>query len=185
MKFIRLVGTIGLCFFVFCEIGLYRSEAVETIREFAGAKKCSLCHKSPAQGEQYKSWLESGHAKAFRILASDRAKSLGASVGVSDPQKSPKCLKCHSTAYYFAEKIVSRKILVEEGVSCESCHGPGADYAKKNIMKDKPLAVEKGLLVPDEKTCRQCHGAGGPVPEIFDFKKSWAKIKHPRTEETR
>lgn len=180
MKYGRFLVAISLGLWAFSSMGLSSAEAATAAHEFTGAKKCSLCHKSPEQGAQYKIWLESTHAKAFQILGSDRAKSLGASLGVSDPQTSPKCLKCHSTAYYFTEKIVSQKITVEEGVSCESCHGPGADYAKKDTMKKRQLAVEKGLLIPDEKTCRQCHGAGGPVAENFDFKKSWDKIKHPR-----
>lgn len=152
----------------------------DLLHDFVGAKKCSVCHKTEAQGEQYRIWQDSHHSKAFETLGTARAKELAKSWGVDDPQKSGRCLKCHSTAYYFTEARVSQDIAVEEGVSCESCHGPGKDYMKKSTMADRAKAVEAGLVLPDEKTCTNCHGAGGPVPESFDFKKSWDKIKHPK-----
>src|SRR3990167_2574658 len=44
--------------------------------EFVGAKKCSLCHKKPEQGEQYQKWLESKHAKAFETLGTPASKEM-------------------------------------------------------------------------------------------------------------
>ncbi|MBI2095324.1 MAG: cytochrome C554 [Candidatus Omnitrophica bacterium] len=148
--------------------------------EFVGAKKCAICHKTPAQGGQYGIWLESKHAKAFETLGTPAAAAIAQKAGVDDPSQSGQCLKCHSTAYGFTEKRASDAIAVEEGVSCESCHGPGKDYMKKSVMQDLRAAKAAGLLVPDEKTCLRCHNAGGPVPEDFDYKTYREKIKHPK-----
>lgn len=147
--------------------------------EFVGSTKCAICHKKPEQGEQVRIWQESGHAKAFETLGTPEAKAQGAQKGVENPQTDGKCLKCHSTAYGFTEAVVTAAIPVEEGVSCESCHGPGKDYMKKSVMEDEAAAVEAGLVVPDEKTCQKCHNPEAPTFKSFNYAEYWEKIKHP------
>ncbi|PIQ87028.1 MAG: cytochrome C554 [Candidatus Omnitrophica bacterium CG11_big_fil_rev_8_21_14_0_20_45_26] len=147
--------------------------------EFIGAKKCSICHKKPEQGDQYGIWLNSKHAKAIETLGTPEAKEAGAKLGVDDPQTSGKCLKCHSTAYGFSEEMVTSFVPVEEGVSCESCHGPGKDYMKKSVMEDQDAAIAAGLVIPNEATCQKCHNPESPSFKSFDFHESWEKIKHP------
>lgn len=146
--------------------------------EFVGVKKCALCHKKAEQGEQVRIWQESKHAKAFESLATPEAKEFAAKRGVSDPQTSGKCLKCHSTAYGFTEERVTQAIPVEEGISCESCHGPGKDYMKKNIMEKKEDAIANGLNIPNEQTCRKCHNEESPTFKPFNFAERYEKIKH-------
>lgn len=147
--------------------------------EFVGSKKCSMCHKKPDQGEQFKIWQESRHAKAFETLGTPEAKEVAQKMGVDDPQKSGKCLSCHATAYWFSEKQVTQAIPIEEGVSCESCHGPGKDYMKKAVMEKKEDAIKNGLLIADKATCEACHNQKSPTFKGFDFDKSWEQIKHP------
>lgn len=147
--------------------------------EFVGSKKCSLCHKKPEKGQQYDIWLHSKHAKAIETLASPESKAIAEKMGIADPEKSGKCLKCHSTAYWFSEELATQTIAVEEGVSCESCHGPGKDYSKKSVMEERELAKEAGLLIPDEKTCRLCHNEEAPTFQSFNYEERWEKIKHP------
>ena len=146
--------------------------------EFAGATKCSMCHKKVEQGEQFRIWQESKHAKAFETLGTPAAKEVAAKFGISDPQTSGKCLKCHATAFWFSEEKVSEAIPVEEGVSCESCHGPGKDYMKKSVMQDRETAVAEGLLIPNEQTCRKCHNEESPVFKPFDYNERWGEIEH-------
>jgi len=147
--------------------------------DFIGVQKCAICHKKPEQGEQYRIWSESKHAKAFETLGTPEAKEVAAKFGIDDPQKSGKCLKCHSTAYFFTESPVTDAIEPSEAISCESCHGPGKDYYKKSVMEDKEAAIEAGLIIPDEKTCVQCHNDTSPTFKPFDFKERYEKIKHP------
>ncbi|MDP2654406.1 MAG: cytochrome c family protein [Candidatus Omnitrophota bacterium] len=147
--------------------------------EYIGAQKCAMCHKKPEKGEQYRVWQESKHSKAYETLATPQAKEFAAKAGIDDPQKSGKCLKCHSTAYGFSETKVTEKIPVEEGISCESCHGPGKDYMKKSVMEDKEEAVAQGLIIPTEETCRKCHNEESPNFKEFDYPTMWEKIKHP------
>ncbi len=147
--------------------------------EFVGAQKCKMCHQKPEQGEQYHIWQESKHAKAMESLKTPEAKEIAVKLGIDDPATSGKCVKCHSTAYGFSEAKVTDVISVEEGVSCESCHGAGKDYMKKSIMEDKEQAIAKGLIIPDEQTCRKCHNPEAPTFQSFDYQERWEKIKHP------
>ena len=149
--------------------------------EFVGAGKCGMCHKTEDMGGQYQIWQETKHAKAFETLGTPEAKEIAAKSGIDNPQASGKCLKCHSTAYGFSENKVTEAIAVEEGISCETCHGPGRDYMKKSVMQDKEQAQANGLIIPGEEICKKCHNPESPKFKEFDYKERWEKIKHPLT----
>ena len=104
-------------------------------------KKCAMCHKKEAKGNQYGKWQAMGHAKAFETLGTEEAKAVSAKLGIDDPQSSGKCLKCHSTAYFFTEEVQTAEVSLENGVSCQSCHGPGADYKKKSVMASRDDSI--------------------------------------------
>ena len=74
---------------------------------------------------------------------------------------------------------MTQAIQPQEGISCETCHGPGKDYMKKSTMEDKDAAKAAGLILPDENTCKKCHNPESPNYKEFDFKTNWEKIKHP------
>ena len=145
---------------------------------YVGAAKCKICHKTVKQGKQYPIWEESTHSKSFAALSSEQAIQAAKEAGmVKMPAESPKCLPCHAPLFEKAGE------LKEEGVACETCHGPGSAYKKLSIMKDQEEAVKNGLIVynsPDaiRKQCLSCHeNAHG---KVFDFEAKWEKIKHPR-----
>jgi len=146
---------------------------------YVGAAKCKMCHSSAAKGAQYPKWAESKHSKAYAALATEEAKKFGEARGVTDPQKDPKCLKCHVSGFDAppAQRLETWK--AEDGVGCESCHGPGGDYWKMTVMKDKNAAIAAGLKIPDEKTCRGCHNPESPSYKEFDYKSFHEKIAHP------
>ena len=132
--------------------------------KYIGAAKCKMCHNKADKGEQYNKWANSPHAKAMASLKGDEAKN-------------PKCLKCHSTAAGADQALVAT-ITVEEGVSCESCHGPGSAYKVATVMKDQKAAMAKGLILPDEKVCKKCHNEQSPNYKGFNYKEYVAKIAH-------
>jgi hypothetical protein len=152
--------------------------------EFVGVKKCKTCHKKPEQGEQFRLWSESSHAKAFETLASEEALAEAKKHGIDDPQTSPDCLKCHATAFAVMDDLVNQKITMEEGVSCESCHGAGKAYSKKSVKKaikaGETEAASVGLLEVTEETCTQCHTPeGNSFYKEFVFADRVKKIAHP------
>ncbi len=155
------------------------SQAFAGDHAYVGADKCKMCHNSPAKGAQYTKWQESAHSKAYATLASDEAKKIGAEKGIADPQKADACLKCHVAGHGVDAARLTDKYKVEDGVSCEACHGPGADYWKMTVMKDKAAAMAAGLVMPTEETCKGCHNSESPTFKGFDFAAAKAKIAHP------
>ncbi len=143
--------------------------------KYVGAAKCKMCHM--AKGKQYPIWSESKHAKAFEALKGEAALKVGKEKGVASPSTDAKCLKCHSTAASVDAKLIDG-ITKEEGVSCESCHGPGSTYKAPAMMKNKADALKNGLIIPDEKVCTKCHNSESPSFKGFNFATYSAKIAH-------
>lgn len=146
--------------------------------EYIGAAKCKMCHNKEATGMQFKKWAESAHANAWKNLAGAKALEVGKAKGIAAPQKDQKCLKCHATAAAVNKTLVAT-LTIEEGVSCETCHGPGSAYKGPAIMKDQKLAIKNGLLIPNEKTCIKCHNSESPTFKGFDYASMSKKIAHP------
>jgi len=150
---------------------------------YGGVKTCKACHMTKKSGAQYKVWLKTGHAKAFETLKSEKALAVGKKVGVPEPSTSPKCLKCHTTAYGVADNLKGKKLTMEEGVGCEACHGAGSAYKSRKIMKGiragELKAEDYGLKIPTEETCRGCHNPENPTHKEFNYKERLAKIAHP------
>jgi hypothetical protein len=158
---------------------------------YIGTKLCSMCHKKEDAGNQFGKWQEGPHAKAHELLGTAEAKEAGAKVGVDDPQNSGKCLKCHSTAYVWSEELKAEKVPVEDGVTCESCHGPGKNYKSKSVMEDREQCIANGMVYPATKSCTRCHNDTSPTwkPDRyttkdgekvgFDVEQAFEKIKHP------
>ena len=145
---------------------------------YIGAAKCKMCHNTAKSGYQYKIWSESLHAKALDALKSPKALEYAKANGIADPSKEQKCLKCHSTYHAVpADQIESLK--EDEGVSCESCHGPGSKYKAMNFMKDRELALKNGLVLPTKEVCEKCHNKENPFYKPFNFDEAVKKIAHP------
>lgn len=153
--------------------------AAAASHKFVGADKCKMCHNAPAKGAQFAKWAASPHARAWQTLASEEAKKVAAAKGIADPQKADACLRCHVTAHGVAQEQLAEKYKASDGVSCESCHGPGGDYWKMEIMKDRAKSVAAGMIVPDESTCKGCHNPDSPTFKGFDFEQALEKVAHP------
>lgn len=160
-------------------------------------KKCYMCHKKDKTGNQYKVWQGTPHAAAFKTLGSVASKEVAASLGIEDPQTSGKCLRCHSTAYNFTEEVQTDQLSVEDGVTCQSCHGPAKLYKSKEVHAvDLDKAIELGMIYPNKKECTICHNTDSPTwdPERyttsdgrkvgFDTNAAYEKIKHEIPEQT-
>jgi hypothetical protein len=124
-----------------------------------------MCHNKPATGKQYAIWLDGPHAKAMESLSKEEAKD-------------PNCIKCHSTAATVDESLLAG-LKISEGVSCESCHGPGSGYKTNAIMKSREKSMERGLILPTEDVCRKCHNEESPTFKGFDYADAVKKIAHP------
>ncbi len=200
----KRISLLLLALFVFflVEQGALSQEEEEssTAIEFVGAAKCKVCHNKAESGEQFAVWTKGKHSQAFTLLGTPKALEVAKAMGIEDPQKSGKCLKCHSTAYFFTEQKVANialkkdgtpRLAVEEGISCESCHGAGSMYQKKKTMEVFDASVKAGLNPHPEESCVKCHNKDNPnwnpqkytlkdgTKAGFDFAQAFEKTKHP------
>lgn len=152
---------------------------------FIGVKKCGMCHKKDAIGEQLKIWKDSKHANAFETLQTAEADKIATEKGFKTKAvETPECLVCHATGYDLDASMLGKKFKIEEGIQCESCHGAGSSYKSKKTMKDHAKAIAKGLTEYKDNEaikaqCETCHNEKSPTFKPFDFEKRWAEIAHP------
>lgn len=164
--------------------------------DYVSNKQCKICHNKKSEGEIWTVWSKQKHAKAYETLGTPEAKQFAEKAGVTgSPQEAPECLRCHVTGYD-AEKDphVPAKIDKQDGVQCESCHGPASLHIKdgkaRKMKKDMSVDISAHIVRPDKKTCVKCHNEESPTWDPnkftladgtkagFDFDQAWEKIKH-------
>lgn len=148
---------------------------------YIGADACGVCHKTEKQGKQLDIWKNSNHAKAYETLLTDEADKIAASMGESTPaSKNEKCLRCHTSGYNVEAELIGKKFKIEDGVQCETCHGPGSEYKDMKTMKSRDESIKKGLIIHEDKKdlCINCHNAESPTFVAFNYEEMWDKIKH-------
>lgn len=105
-----------------------------------GAATCKSCHKG-----QHRSLKKGPHARAMRRLVGADAENVA-------------CVRCHATPA--ASGPPSQELsgyLTDEGVGCESCHGPGGDHVADPSPDN---IVGLGDSCPEcviEAVCTSCH----------------------------
>jgi YVTN family beta-propeller protein len=146
--------------------------------KYTGSIACAKCHTGSMMGYQYSRWRMSDHARAYATLATLEAQDVAKQMGVMEnPQKSPACLKCHSTAGNPEPGTALESYTPAEGVGCEACHGPGSEYSLQAVMMDKRAAMGSGLKPVTPETCLPCHRKGHE--KSFDAPKAIKAIEHP------
>jgi len=149
---------------------------------YIGVEPCVMCHKTEKQGNQLSIWKDSKHSRAYETLKSEHSANIIKEKGLQGPAyENPDCLKCHASGYNVDASLLGKKFKIEDGVQCETCHGPGSEYKDMKVMKDRNLAIQKGLKIYDnlEAYCINCHNVESPTYVGFDFEEAWEKIKHP------
>ena len=152
--------------------------------KYVGATTCAgSCHKSDSQGKQLDIWQGSKHSQAFKTLQTPEADKIAKDKGFTTAAaETPQCLKCHTIGKEIDPSELESTFSKEDGVQCETCHGPGSEYKKLAIMKDKEKAKENGLIVHNEKEafCTTCHNSESPSFKGFNYDEMWAKIVHKK-----
>ena len=152
--------------------------------KYVGVAKCKMCHKGEKNGNIFEIWGTSSHAKAYAALATQESKDIAKECGVKgEPQQAKECLSCHVTGYEAAAELKDPSLTMEEGLSCETCHGPGSEYKSLKVMKDISAGTVKGadfgLAKPDKNLCIKCHNSKSPTYKEFKFEEAFKKIAHP------
>ncbi len=117
---------------------------------------------------EYSTWVTSDkHAQAYASLTGPLGKQIAATLRIGPAEKAQRCLVCHALSV--PASMRARDFDVNEGVSCESCHGPASQWLGPHIQAKALHADMVGLGLYDNKNlalrterCLTCHlGAPG------------------------
>ena len=139
--------------------------------KFVGAVGCqsSSCHGGAGEKRsQYLTWVKQDyHFRAYAVLVNARSARMAESLSLGPAQTNPRCTVCHSpfqAAQAFTPARLTNKVEVDEGVSCESCHGPAGYWLRGHTRADWTYATRVGAGMHDLRnfyvranTCVACH----------------------------
>ena len=184
MKKIKIITLLLLLFLA--GSFLFTGEKAHTSSQFkyVGVTTCvGACHKSEQQGNQLSIWQNTKHSLAFKTLQTPEADKIAKEKGFNTPAaETPQCVKCHVLGKDIDASELEAGFKKEDGVQCETCHGPGSEYKKLSIMKDREKSKENGLIIHTEREafCTGCHNSESPTFKSFNYDEMWAKIQHPK-----
>ncbi len=138
---------------------------------FTGPGSCAAaaCHGSvrPVAGSrilqtEYTTWIsQDRHAQANQVLSKAVSVRMARILGLGAAHSAPKCLACHSLD---APDMKQARTFANEGVSCESCHGPASGWLGPHTNKGWTHAQSVAAGMSDTKDivkrtegCLTCH----------------------------
>lgn len=105
------------------------------------------------------------HARAYGVLSNPVSIRMGKILKIEQPNKSGKCLVCH--ALYVAAELRATTFQLDDGVSCENCHGPAVGWLGPHTAeswqhlspgeKSKYGMYDTHDLVARSEKCVSCH----------------------------
>ena len=158
-----------------------------------GTSSCasSSCHNqdvSGIKGREYAACLQDvAHRKAYAVLSDERSQRIVRNLypelknaPVVSPERDALCIKCHVHPAIQQAPILEvdgiRRFRLEDGVSCEACHGAAGDWIGRHFRPEwKTLTpaeksdeygfAEVRSIGGRARTCVQCH-VGTPDAEV-------------------
>jgi hypothetical protein len=132
----------------------------------AGSCASSGCHGGGGVTQnQYQAWsLRDFHSsRPFATLTTARSKQIADALGIKSPAEDRRCTVCHAPLQTVTgERDPGAKI--SEGITCESCHGPGEPWLRGHTRSDWSHAhrTQAGMrdlkdLYERANTCVACH----------------------------
>ena len=165
----------------------------------AGSCAATACHGNnvPLAGDilrnEHTTWISKDpHAEAYQPLFSDRSRAIARKLsgGEVPAHKESRCLACHATS---TPNLSQAEVLHQDGVSCESCHGPSRSWIGPHTRFDwsgnsDRIKEEQYGMVPlrdlsrRAEACAGCH-VGSPAAAGFplrDVDHDLIAAGHPR-----
>lgn len=175
----------------------------ESSGTFVGALGCksSSCHGGAGpKRSQYITWSRQDfHTKAYAVLLNARSARIAEGLGIPTAQSNTRCTVCHSPLQSVAPSRLTQTAHLDEGVSCETCHGAAGGWLRGHTRTDWTYntRVAAGMrdlrnLYVRANACVACHQNLAPEllraghPDLF-FEldgQSVAEPKHWRDEES-
>ncbi len=131
----------------------------------------SLCHGSvqPIKDSnvlqtEYVTWSRvDKHARSYKVLLDEASKRIARNLGLAKPPHEEKiCLDCHAHNVPAAQR--GERFKLEDGVTCEACHGPAGRWLESHVQDGATHAdnLKAGLYPTDDavaraELCLSCH----------------------------
>jgi Cytochrome c554 and c-prime len=144
-----------------------------TVGMYSGPGGCaaSNCHGSVTAKavtriwqNEYSIWAaQDKHARAYNMLSNPVSMRMGKILKLaSNPNQAEKCLVCHSINV--ASNLRAQSFQMDEGVSCENCHGPAVGWLGPHTTKGwtHEQSLKLGMydardLAARSEKCMSCH----------------------------
>lgn len=140
--------------------------------QYTGPGSCASpsCHgavvprtSTSVQQNEYSTWvIQDKHAQAYAVLSNPVSVRIAQILNIPDASKDARCLNCHSLNV--APQQRARPFDTSDGVSCENCHGPAADWLGEHTRQGwtHQQSVERGMtdlrdLTARTEVCLSCH----------------------------
>ena len=143
--------------------------AAPALDKIGGPASCAECHL-----QEIEAWKLTVHFKTLNTMnRRPEAAAITTKLGLKGMKSEGRCVACHYTS-----ELIDGQGQVTTGISCESCHGAGADWVNvhgnygKGVTKAtesaehrttrRTTAVANGMLNPDNlyvvgANCYSCH----------------------------
>jgi hypothetical protein len=166
--FARLSAVAGIALFLTTG-GVAKVKAAPLqAQRFVGAAGCqsSSCHGGAGEKRgQYLTWSQQDfHARAYAVLTNARCARMAEALGLPAAQTSERCTVCHSPYQSAAPARLTKNAHIDEGVSCENCHGAADAWLRGHTRRDwtYPMRVGAGMrdvrnIYVRANTCVACH----------------------------
>ena len=168
--FVLVVG-LGLGYGTVVAAGQTGAPAAEPSK-YTGSGSCSSssCHGSVKPRidsrifqNEYSVWVvQDKHAKAYTALTGAVGQRIGCNLGIGKSEAAPKCLACH--ALDVPAEARAKTFELNDGVSCESCHGAASAWLGEHTTRGWTHAQSVALgmydtrdLVKRTEKCLSCH----------------------------
>ena len=135
---------------------------------FVGSASCSSssCHGGAGEKRsQFITWSRQDfHTRAYAILLGARSTRIAEAVGIGHAPTNARCTGCHSPLQAVAPTRLAVAAQVDQGVSCESCHGAAGGWLRGHTRPDWTYAMRVGAGLHDLRqlymranACVACH----------------------------
>jgi hypothetical protein len=112
---------------------------------------------------EYSIWIgQDKHARAFSVLSNPVSMRIGRILNIGRPDQAAKCLVCHALYAPVEQRVQIFEL--DDGVSCESCHGPASGWLGPHTQRDWPHEKSVALGMYDTRNltrrsekCLTCH----------------------------
>jgi Cytochrome c554 and c-prime len=154
---------------------------------YLGAISCSSSSCHGGAGERHNQFIvwsqRDFHARASLILTNARSTQIALSLGQQAAPENPRCTVCHAPLTGISQVGSGPAARPQEGVSCESCHGPAEAWLRSHTRRDYTYAMRVSNGMRDLRkpyvranACVACHqvlerslAAAGHPPLFFEL----------------